>query len=114
MTAMDVFVTEGNVEIYLSGAYETLDPERRDALLRLVVEEESRMARQRKHLERNKERLADCEIRVPRQRALVSELQGRQVNSVQAEFVLQTFERCLALMRDHHTRLAERSEAFKL
>ncbi len=109
MTAMDVFVAEGNVELYLSGAYKTLDPEKRDTLLRLVAEEESKMARRREHLQQNGERLAECEDRVRRQRELVSELQSRQQNSMQAEFVLETFERCLLLIRDHHMRLSDGS-----
>ena len=114
MTAMDLFVTESNVELYLSGAYKTLEQEKRDMLLRLVAEEEAKMARRREHLEQNGQRLTDCEDRVRRQRELVSELQNRQQNSLQAEFVLETFERCLSLIRDHHTRLSDASGVFKL
>ena len=114
MTAMEIFVAEGNVELYLSGAYKTLDPEKRDTLLRLVAEQESKMARRREHLQHNGERLAACEDRVRRQRELVSDLQTRRQSSMQAEFVLETFERCLVLIRDHHARMNDGSDAFKL
>ena len=110
---MDDFITEGNVEIYLSGAYETFDPERRETLLRLLADEEAKMGRRREHLEQNGRRLADCADRVRRQRELVSELQSQQQNSARAEFILQTFERCLALMLEHDRRLSE-SDLFKL
>jgi hypothetical protein len=42
-TQMNVFLTEGNVEIYLSKLHLTWKPEERDKLLRLLAREEQQM-----------------------------------------------------------------------
>jgi len=104
---VSVFVTESNVELYLSKAYECLDVKQRDVLLRLLVEEEDRMGRSREHMDNGQRRLEDCKERVKRQRELLGSLQPIE-KRVRAEFMLETFERTLVLMEHHQRLLVER------
>lgn len=106
-TPTNVFVTESNVDIYLSKAYESMDAVERDLLLRLVAEEESRMGASREHMENGQRRLEDCKERVKRQRELVGSLQPKE-NRVTAEFLLETYEETLVLMERHQRILVER------
>ncbi len=46
---LDAYITEGNVELYLSKVYQSLSGEERDLLLRLVADEEGRMGNSREH-----------------------------------------------------------------
>jgi hypothetical protein len=104
---VNVFVTESNVDIYLSKAYACMDADQRDVLLRLVADEESRMGASRAHMENNQRRVEDCRERVRRQRELVGSLQSK-ASRIQAEFVLETCERMLVLMERHQRLLIER------
>ena len=52
---MDVFVTEGNVEIYLSRLHTTWNALGRDKLRRLVCEDQARMGFSREHIKREKD-----------------------------------------------------------
>ncbi|MBS0523749.1 MAG: hypothetical protein JSS04_08945 [Proteobacteria bacterium] len=110
---VDVFVTESNVEMYLSRAYECLDARQRDLLLRLLVQEEDRMGSSREHLENGARRVEDCRERIKRQRELVGSLQQNE-NRIRAEFMLGTFEQILVLMERHQRFLAERFQNARL
>lgn len=104
---VSVFVTESNVELYLSKAYECLDLSQRDVLLRLLVEEQDRMGSSREHMENGQRRLEDCKERVKRKRELLGSLQPND-NRLQAEFMLDTFEQTLVLMERHQRLLVGR------
>ncbi len=110
---VNVFVTESNVDMYLSRTYDCLDGHQRDVLLRLLVEEESRMGNSREHMQNGERRLEDCRQRVKRQRELVGSLQPKE-NRIQAEFLLETFEQILALMERHQRVLIERFQKNRL
>jgi hypothetical protein len=110
---VNVFVTESNVDIYLSKAYASMDGNQRDLLLRLVAEEESRMGASHDHMENGERRIEDCKDRVKRQRDLVNSLQPNE-NRVRAEFLLATYERTLVLMEGHQRLLVERFEKDRL
>lgn len=110
----NVFVTENNVELYLSKAYECFDSEMRDLLLRLVVEEETRMGARREHVDNGQRRLDDCKERVQRQREIVRELHRQNRSRAQAEFILETLERTLLLMKDHQRALTVRYRQARL
>lgn len=112
-TSVNTFVTESNVEMYLSKAYQCLDAAERDLLLRLVVEEEGRMGNSREHMENGQRRLEDCKERVKRQRELVGALQPKE-NRPHAEFMLETFEHTLVLMERHQRFLVERFQKDRL
>ena len=58
----NVFVTERNIDIYLSRAFETNDLQERDTVLRLLVEEQSRMGARREHLENGHRRSLGYEV----------------------------------------------------
>lgn len=81
---VNVFVTESNVDIYLSKAYGCRDAKERDLLLRLVIDEESRMGASREHMDNGQRRVEDCKERVKRQRELIGSLQ-RKERRVRAE-----------------------------
>jgi phosphatidylinositol kinase/protein kinase (PI-3 family) len=102
MTPMNVFVTEGNVEIYLSKLHNSLDQAERDTLLRLVAQEESLMGWHREHLDASERRLGQCRERVQKQQETVAELERIECDTASAKFMLATFERLVALMQDHH------------
>jgi hypothetical protein len=70
---MRVFLTEGNVEIYLSQLHTTWNPDERDKLLRLLVREESSMGASREHLENGERRVSEGRDRIDRQRRLVAD-----------------------------------------
>ena len=110
---VDVFVTESNVDMYLSKAYLSLDAAERDLLLRLVADEESRMGSNRVHMENGQRRVENCKDRVKRQRELVGSL-PREENRAQAEFVLETYEQTLVLMERHQRLLVERFQEGRL
>ena len=110
---VDVFVTESNVEMYLSRTYECLDAAQRDVLLRLLVEEEDRMGRSREHMENGQRRVEDGRDRVKRQRELLASVQPNE-NRLQAEFMLETFEHMLLLMERHQRLLVERFQKDRL
>ncbi len=110
---LNVFTTESNVEMYLSKAYGCWDSKQRDILLRLLVEEESRMGSSREHMENGQRRVEDCKERAKRQRELVHGLQPKE-NRLRAEFMLETFEKTLVLMERHQRLLVERFQKTRL
>lgn len=99
-TAVNAFVTESNVALYLSKAYTCLDARQRDTLLRLLVEDEGRMGSSREHMENGERRLEECKERMKRHRELMGSLPSNE-SRAQAEFMLETFERALVLMERH-------------
>jgi hypothetical protein len=109
----NVFVTESNVELYLSKAYAAKDAAERDILLRLLVQEERRMGSSREHVENGERRLDDCKERVKRQREIVGTLHSNE-SRLQAELLLETFEAILVLMEKHQRVLVERFRATRL
>lgn len=109
---VNAFVTESNVDLYLSKAYVCRDPQQRDLLLRLLIEEEDRMGSAREHMENGHRRLEDCKERVKRQRELLALLPNE--NRAQAEFMLETFERALVLMERHQRLLIDHFQKNRL
>lgn len=110
---VNVFVTESNVDIYLTKAYACWDAKERDLLLRLVADEEARMGASREHMENSKRRVDDCRERVKRQREIVRSLQPTEKGHP-AVFMLETFEQMLALMEAHQRLLVERFQRDRL
>ena len=114
MSPMDVFVTEGNVDIYLSKLHTTWNVRERDTLLRLVCQEEARMGLSREHLENGERRVAEGWERLRRQRELVARLRLEEQAERQEALLLQTLERTQMLLEQHLTHLRERHEDRKL
>jgi hypothetical protein len=114
MSPMNVFVTEGNVEIYLSKLHTTWNVQERDMLLRLVGQEMARMGLSREHLENGERRVAQGKERVRRQRALVAELHLQEQAERREVLILQTLEKTQMLLEQHLRQLRERHEATKL
>ncbi len=111
---LNAFVTEGNVEVYLSRAYQSLNAEERDLLLRLVADEESRMGNSREHRDNGQRRVDHCEQRLQRQRKLVATLVARGRDGSLAQFLLETYEKTVVLLQGHQRLLAERSRQTRL
>jgi len=105
---LNVFVTESNVELFLSKVYKAQTPEERDTLLRLVVEQQDRMGRRREHVENGQRRLNDCRERVRRQRHVLSTLSEQDSVRTREQFLLDTLEKVLILMEEHQRILCER------
>lgn len=114
MTPLDVFVTEGNVDIYLSRLYLTWDPVERDNLLRLVATEESRMGRSREHLENGERRVAQGRERLDMQREMVARLALPDRDASTAVRLLETLERTQALLEQHLQALHAMAQQAKL
>ncbi len=113
MNDLNSFISEGNVEIYLSGLYKSWDADERDALLRLVIQEESRMGERLEHVREAERRILDCQQRVQRQRVLVD---GREdaADMSRALFLLDIFEKILEALQEHHRHLLSRLENNRL
>lgn len=112
MTPLNGFVTEGNVDIYLSKLRSTVDPAERANILRLLIAEEDRMGRTAEHLDKARDRIADGRDRICRLRETIVELEQAGLSTEKAVFRLETMERTQALFEDHcqHLRRAlERS-----
>lgn len=103
----NVFITESNVELYLSKAYECLDPKERDVLLRLILEEERRMGHRREHVEAGERRLNGCRERLQRQRDVVAALPPDALSLPKERFLLETMEQAWLLFEEHQRILLE-------
>ncbi|MGD9880980.1 MAG: hypothetical protein AB7I59_27200 [Geminicoccaceae bacterium] len=114
MMSLDVFVTEGNVDIFLLKLHKTLDPIERDKLLRLVATEEAKMGRSREHVENGQIRVTDGRERLERQRILVAGLSLEERSAHPAAFLLETLEKTQNLLQEHLRLLRERLEHAKL
>ncbi len=111
---MSVFLTEGNVEIYLSRLHTTWSLEERDRLLRLLVQEESRMGTSREHLENGERRVSDGRDRIIRQRRLVADIPPPERAAAPASLLLETLEKTQALLEEHLVMLQRQRESKKL
>lgn len=107
MSPMDVFIAEGNLEIYLSHLHASWNPEQRESLLRLLAEQLGQMAFAREHLENAQRRVTDGRDRVSRQRQLVATLEPDARQAAVAAFMLQTLEQTQTLLERHLRRLQQ-------
>lgn len=103
---LNVFVAEGNVEIYLSKLHETFNPVERDSLLRLLVKEEAAMGIGREHVENGERRVVDGHQRLEKQRAIAAGLPSEHPHTL----LLETLERTQALLEQHLDFLRERQK----
>ena len=101
MTPLDHFVTEGNVEIFLSKLRVTVDPAERDSILRLLIVEEDRMGRTAEHLDNGERRIADGRDRLRQHRQTIVELEQAGLSTEKAVFQLEPMERTQALFEAH-------------
>jgi hypothetical protein len=100
-TPHSVFVTEGNVGIYLSRLQVTWNAEECDHLLSLVAEEESRRGLSRENLENGERRVVEGRARIESQIRLVAQVPiEKRADSVEAR-LLETFEKTQAILEDH-------------
>ena len=113
-TSLNAFVTESNVELYLSRLYTTLDATDRDNLLRLLVEEESKMGRSLEHVENGERRVADGCERLKRQRTVVAGLPIGKRHEHPAARLLETLEQTQALLEQHLRCMRASHERHKL
>jgi hypothetical protein len=107
---VSVFVAEGNVEVYLSKLLSTFNQEEREALLRLLADEQTRMGPSPEHVENGQRRVVEGRQRIEKQREVVGNLTGqppseRQALLEQAVFMLETLERTQSLLEQHLKRL---------
>jgi len=114
MTPLNVFVTEGNVEIYLSKLYTTYEPGARQGLLRLISEEEGRMGARREHLENAERRAAKGKQLLVRQRLVVAQLPEECRCASEDTRLLETMEKAQALLEEHLELLKERFDRARL
>ncbi len=105
MGSMDTFVRERNVEMYLDRLYTELDDSTRHTLFRLLVDEESKMAKSREHLENGERRVADGLARLEKQRQLVAALTTEGRARAVAASLLEALETIQALLEAHCRRL---------
>jgi hypothetical protein len=114
LTSLDAFVSEGNVEIYLAKSYLTYDARSRDHLMRLLLDEESRMGAYREHLENAERRVREGLERVAKQRERVCVLPVKERPTSREVLLLATYERLPALLEDHLRRLYRLQENSRL
>jgi hypothetical protein len=114
MAPMNVFVAEGNVEIYLSKLHTTLNPIDRDNLLRLLAKEQETMGMSRKHVENGERRVKDGRNRLERQRMVVAGLQPGKGADHPAARRLDTLKMTQELLERHLRLLRRRQEQTKL
>ena len=114
MTPLNVFVTEGNIEIYLSRLYATWEPETRDGLLRLVSQEEGRMGARREHLENGERRVAQGRELLERQHLAVAQLSEEERGASLEARLLETMEKVQALLEQHLELLQKKFDQTRL
>lgn len=114
MTSISIFLTEGNVEIYLSQLHKTWDREDRDKLLRLLVREEDQMGSAREHLENGERRVHEGRQRIARQRQIVANALSQEQVDARAALLLETLEQTQALLEQHLTALRRRRATTRL
>ena len=111
---MNVFLTEHNVDLYLTRLHTTRDAQDRDGLLRLLVQEEDRMGESLEHLENGQRRVAEGAERIKRQRAFAEQLSPDARATSPSAFFLETFEKTQALLEAHVEQLRKRVERSRL
>ena len=114
MAPLNVFVTDGHAEIYLSKSFKTFDPAERDNLLRLSAKEEANMGISREHVESGKRRVIEGRRRVMRQRIIVARLPLHEGPSHPARLRLATLEKTQQMLEGHLALLRKRQEQTKL
>jgi hypothetical protein len=107
-TSMNVFLTEGNADIYLSKLHLTWKPEERDSLLRLLAREENQMGTSREHLDHAERRILDGRHRIARQRDVVACLTGPGQAGTTDALLLETLLQTQALLEQHLEILRQR------
>jgi hypothetical protein len=100
-TPMNHFVTESNIDIYLSRLRETADGSERSKLMRLLTAELSSMGQTCAHLEKAERRVADLADRMRWQRQELVRLKDAQLPTGSAASVLQTMERAHSVLLGH-------------
>jgi hypothetical protein len=114
MNPFNAFVTEGNVEIYLSRLHTTLNRIDRDNLLRLLAAEQAKMGGRREHLENGERRVADGLVRLQNQRDLVARDSHGGRPDDHGRILLETLEMTQVLLEEHMVFLRQRFEQAKL
>lgn len=107
---MEIFVSERNIDIYLSKLHETWDADARDNLLRLLLAEESKVGFHRERLENGERRVSEGLERVRFQREVVDRLSAEERSTEIAATLLNTLERTQALLEAHCQRLRDQFE----
>ena len=105
MPPMDVFVTEGNVEIYLSRLHTTWNALGRDKLRRLVCEDQARMGFSREHIENGERRAREGRERLKKQRELVAQLDLQDQTASHVALLLETLVKTRMLLEQQLSRL---------
>ena len=100
-SSLNVFVTERNVEIFLSKLHHSFDGAKRDAFLRLLVAEESRMGAARQHVENGERRVIDGRQRLERQRIATCDIPPHKRDGHPDVFLLETLETTQRLLEQH-------------
>ncbi len=113
-TPVNTFITEGNVEIYLSRLRVTWNSEARDVLVRLLAEELSKMDENRVHFENGERRVFDGRKRLQRQREIVQGLPSNQRTDSDEAHLLETLEKIQDLLERHLSALRERFDQKRL
>ena len=113
MTPLDVFVTEHNIDIYLSKLQNALNPNDRDVFLRLLAKELANMGTSREHLENGERRVIDGRQRLERQRIIFTELSLQVGADHPAISLFETLERTQELLEEHLLFLRQRQEQTK-
>ena len=111
---MEAFVTEGNVEIYLSRLHSTWNACDRDMLLRLLCEEMARMGFNHGHLENGERRVLEGRERLEKHRELVAQLGSQDPAAGQASLFLETLENTQMMLEQHLSRLRKMQCASRL
>ena len=114
MPPMKAFVTEGNVEIFLSRLNTTWNACDRDMLLRLLCQEQARMGFSHGHLENGERRVFDGRERLKKQRKLVAQLASQDQAPGQAALLLETLQKTQVLLEQHLSRLRKVQRARRL
>lgn len=104
-TPMNFFVTEGNVDIYLSKLLGTFDRASRDNLFRLLTDELSRMELTRAHLDNGERRVVDINGRIRWQREEIERLKQATLPTDASTLLLETLEQTQMLLEAHCQRL---------
>lgn len=114
MAPLNIFVTEGNAEIYLSKLRATFSSGMRDELLRLLSNEQSQMTSTLTHLQNGGRRVAEGLSRIQRQREELARLADQGGPTDAATFLLETLEKTQLLLEIHCERLRSDLERHRL
>lgn len=104
---MNDFVVDRNVTLFLDKLSAGDDPSLHSTLLKLLVDEESKLGRSREQLDKAEEHVRNGKARIAGQRALIAgqALEGRALEQSQA--LLRTLEATQELLERHYTRMLQ-------